>query len=212
MWVRPSEHHPVPTQVPGPGGTGRNPGASWGAHRTKEGSAPWWSRERSRWSLCGARSRGRTECGGLGTRPRCGLPRPRAIGGRRPGGPGEAAGPACTLRSLAPGAGPLRFADPSQEKQRGRAGAGACSPQACRPRGWCADPCAGRGPGLERAPSGSLRVAQREVQGWGPTPREGRGVGGPSSCTDEGCRGGKGGPLLGPRHPWTALLLLDSPP
>ena len=173
MRVRPSEHHRVPTRVPGPGGTGRNPGASWGAHRTKEGLAPWWGRERSRWSLCGARSRGRTERGGLGTRPWCGLPRPKAIGGRRPGAPGGAAGPARTSRSLAPGAGPLRFADPSQEKQRGRAGAGACSLQARRPGGWCADPCAGRGPGLERAPSGSLRVAQRGVQGWGPTPGKG---------------------------------------
>ena len=173
MRVRPSEHHRVPTRVPGPGDTGRNPGASWGAHRTKEGLAPWWGRERSRWSLCGARSRGRTERGGLGTRPWCGLPRPQAIGGRRPGAPGGAAGPARTSRSLAPGAGPLRFADPSQEKQRGRAGAGACSLQARRPGGWCADPCAGRGPGLERAPSGSLRVAQRGVQGWGPTPGRG---------------------------------------
>ena len=74
----------------------------------------------------------------------------------------------------------------------------------CRPLRWKRPRARAR---AIREPEG-----HSEVQGWGPTPREGRGVGGPSSCTDEGCRGGKGGPLLGPRHPWMALLLLDSPP
>lgn len=75
----------------------------------------------------------------------------------------------------------------------------------CRPLRW------------KRPRAGARAVREPEGRsersaGLGSDSREGRGVGGPSSCTDEGYRQGKGGPLLGPRRPWTALLFLESPP
>lgn len=155
---------------------------------------PRWGRERSQRSVCGACSRGRTERGGLGTRP-------QAIGGRCPGAPGGAAGPARTPRSLPPGAGPLRFADPSRQKRRGRAGADARSPQARRPGGWCADPCAGRGPGLERMWSGSLECGAG-VRLPGRAEQEGRGGQGvPATAQVRGAVGERVDPCWHPGTP-----------